>query len=99
VAEHSIGQVVAYLTVCEILADASTGADGVLWCERSSFYLCGFATLGFIPGIHCFFQKSAIPILAPGFFFHFLLRVENITASVIRINLIPSLKAGTKISV
>jgi len=33
VAEHSLGQVVAYLTVCEILADASTGADGVLWCE------------------------------------------------------------------
>ncbi|MBE9571449.1 MAG: hypothetical protein IMF11_12530 [Proteobacteria bacterium] len=32
-AEHSLGQVVAYSTVREILADASTGADGVLWCE------------------------------------------------------------------
>ena len=46
VAEHSLGQIVAYLTVCEILADASTGADGVLWCERSGFCRCGFATLG-----------------------------------------------------
>ncbi len=45
-AEHSLGQIVAYLTVCEILADASTGADGVLWCERSGFYRRGFATLG-----------------------------------------------------
>ena len=51
VAEHSLGQVVAYLTVCEILADASTGADGVLWCERSAFYRCGFATLGFYLGV------------------------------------------------
>jgi len=33
VAEHSLGQVVAYLTVCEILADASTGEDGGLWRE------------------------------------------------------------------
>ena len=41
VAEHSLGQIVAYLTVCEILADASTGADGVLWWERSSFCRCG----------------------------------------------------------
>jgi len=48
VAEHSLGQVVAYLTVCEILANASTGADGVLWCERSGFCRCGFATLGFV---------------------------------------------------
>jgi len=48
VAEHSLGQVVAYLTVCEILANASTGADGVLWCERSGFCRCGFATLGFM---------------------------------------------------
>jgi len=45
VAEHSIGQGVAYLPVCEILADASTSADGVLWCERSGFCRCGFATL------------------------------------------------------
>ena len=51
VAEQSLGQVVAYLTVCEILADASTGADGVLWCERSAFYRCGFATLGFYLGV------------------------------------------------
>ena len=46
-AEHSLGQVVAYLTVCEILVDASTGADGVLWYERSGFCRCGFATLGY----------------------------------------------------
>ena len=52
VAEHSLGQVVAYLTVCEILADASTGADGVLWCERSGFCRCGFATLGFAIPTH-----------------------------------------------
>jgi len=52
VAEHSLGQVVAYLTVCEILADASTGADGVLWCERSGFCRCGFATLGFVPQLN-----------------------------------------------
>ena len=47
-AEHSLEQIVAYLTVCEILADASTGADGLLWCERSGFCRCGFAALGFI---------------------------------------------------
>ncbi|MFH1935636.1 MAG: hypothetical protein ABIN18_29215 [Pseudomonadota bacterium] len=52
VAEHSLGQVVAYLTVCEILVDASTGADGVLWCERSGFCRCGFATLGFVPQLN-----------------------------------------------
>ncbi|MBE9573005.1 MAG: hypothetical protein IMF11_20460 [Proteobacteria bacterium] len=46
-AEHSLGQIVTYLTVCEILADASTGAGGVLWCERSGFCRCGFTTLGF----------------------------------------------------
>jgi len=31
----------------EILTEASTAADGVLWRERSDFYRFGYATLGF----------------------------------------------------
>ena len=45
-AEHSLGQVVAYLTVREILAGASTAVDGVLWRKYSGFCQWGFATLG-----------------------------------------------------
>ena len=59
-AEHSLGQIVAYFTVCEILADASTGTDGVLWCERSGFCRCGFATLGYSSGVAAFYE------IAPG---------------------------------
>ena len=43
---RSLGQVEAYLTVREILAEASTGADGALWREFSGFGQQRFATLG-----------------------------------------------------
>ena len=46
VASRSLGQVEAYLTVREILAEASKGADGVLWCLFSGFGRFRFATLG-----------------------------------------------------
>ena len=46
VAAHSLGQVEAYLTVREILAEPSTVADGVLWREFSGFGRFRFATLG-----------------------------------------------------
>jgi len=46
VAERSLGQVVAYFTVREILDEASTVADGVLFRQWSGFCRCGFATLG-----------------------------------------------------
>ena len=42
-----LGQAEAYLTVREVLAEASTGADGVLWREFSGFGGFRFATLGF----------------------------------------------------
>ena len=44
---HRLGQDEAYFTVRELLAEASTAADGVLWREPSDFCRCGFATLGF----------------------------------------------------
>jgi hypothetical protein len=46
VTAHRRGQDEAYLTVREILSEASTAADGVLWCERSGFGWFGFAPLG-----------------------------------------------------
>ena len=46
-AAHRLGQDEAYFTVREILAEASTAADGVLWREPSDFGRCGYATLGF----------------------------------------------------
>ncbi len=42
-----LGQAEAYLTVREVLAEASTGADGVLWREFSGFGRFRFATLGY----------------------------------------------------
>ncbi|MBE9535073.1 MAG: hypothetical protein IMF03_08730 [Proteobacteria bacterium] len=45
-AAHSLGQDEAYFTVREILAVASTAADGVLWRECNDFCRCGFASLG-----------------------------------------------------
>ena len=42
-----LGQDEQYLTVREILSEASTVADGALSCERSDFYRFGYATLGF----------------------------------------------------
>ena len=47
VAAHSLGQDEAYFTLREILAEASTAADGGLWREPSYFSRCGYATLGF----------------------------------------------------
>jgi hypothetical protein len=44
----------AYFTVREILAEASTAADGVLEREPNDFCRCGFATLGLSsPPIFC----------------------------------------------
>ena len=38
-----------HLDTCyEILVEANTGVDDVLWCERSGFGRCGFATSGFV---------------------------------------------------
>ncbi len=48
VAAHSLGQVEAYLTVRDVLAEASTVADGVHWREHSAFGRWRFATLGLI---------------------------------------------------
>ena len=42
------GQDEAYLTVREILSEASTAADGMLWRERSGFGRWRFVSLGFI---------------------------------------------------
>jgi len=47
VAAHRLGQDEAYFTVREILAEASTAVDGVLWREPGDFSRCGYATLGF----------------------------------------------------
>jgi len=47
VAARRLGEDEAYLTVRDILSEASTVADGALSSERSGFYRCGFATLGF----------------------------------------------------
>ncbi len=47
VVARSFGQAEAYFTLREILAEASTGADGVLWREFSGFDRFRFATLGF----------------------------------------------------
>ena len=45
-ASRSLGQVEAYYTVREILAEASKGADGMLWCEFNGFGRFRFATVG-----------------------------------------------------
>ena len=46
VASRSLGQVEAYLTVREILPEASKGADGVHWREFNGFCWFKFAVLG-----------------------------------------------------
>ncbi len=43
---HRLGQDEQYLTVREILSEASTLADGALSRERSDFYRFGYAILG-----------------------------------------------------
>jgi len=57
VAAHSLGQVEAYFTVRDVLAEASTVADGVLWREHSAFGRWRSAMLGYtrwlhFPGLH-----------------------------------------------
>jgi hypothetical protein len=47
VAMRRIGEDEAYLTVRDILSEASTVADGALSREHSGFYRCGYVTLGF----------------------------------------------------
>jgi hypothetical protein len=47
VVARSLGQAEAYLTVREVLAETSTGADGMLWRECGGFGRFRFATLGF----------------------------------------------------
>ena len=47
VTAHRLGQVEAYLTVREILAEASKGSDGVLCRELVDFVRFRFAMLGF----------------------------------------------------
>jgi len=47
VGARRLGQDEQYLTVREILSEASTLADGTLSRERSDFYRFGYATLGF----------------------------------------------------
>ena len=47
VGARRLGQDEQYLTVREILSEASTLADGALSRERSDFYRFGYATLGF----------------------------------------------------
>jgi hypothetical protein len=47
VGARRLGQDEKYLTVREILSEASTLADGALSRERSDFYRFGYATLGF----------------------------------------------------
>ena len=46
VGARRLGQDEQYLTVREILSEASTLADGALSRERSDFYRFGYATLG-----------------------------------------------------
>jgi len=48
VSARRLGQDEQYLTVREILSEASTRADGVLSRECSDCYRFGYATLGFI---------------------------------------------------
>ena len=46
VGARRLGQGEQYLTVREILSEASTLSDGALSRERSDFYRFGYATLG-----------------------------------------------------
>ena len=60
-AAHRLGQDEAYFTVREILAEASTAADGVLWREPSDFGRCGYATLGFNSDCASVLDLTSIP--------------------------------------
>ncbi len=69
VASRRLGEVEAYLTVREILPEASKGEDGVLWREFGGFGRFRFATLGLRLQIRLPPQKVAVPSKspAPGF--------------------------------
>jgi hypothetical protein len=58
VAAHRFGQVEAYLTVREVLPEASTAADGGLSREHSGFYRFRYATLGLTFGCHVGVQRG-----------------------------------------
>jgi hypothetical protein len=72
-----LGQDEQYLTVREILSQASTLADGALSRERSDFYRFEYATLGF-PSVYgadalqrriVEMEQSGTPILKPNLYF------------------------------
>ena len=63
VGARRLGQDEQYLSVREILSEASTLADGALSRERSDFYRFGDATLGLYPTFiicfnHCLYLKN-----------------------------------------
>jgi hypothetical protein len=61
VGARRLGQDEQYLTVREILSEASTLTDGALSRERSNFCRFGYATLGFKGGDqHTFIEKTVI---------------------------------------
>jgi len=62
VAAHRLGQVEAYLTVRQVLSEASRAADDVLLRERSGFYQCRYVTLGLIPPLVNFIQTQTFEI-------------------------------------
>ena len=47
---HRLGQDEAYFTVREILAEASTTADEVLWRKPGDFSRCGYGNVRVTPG-------------------------------------------------
>jgi|GEM_PF-2480383 hypothetical protein len=53
VAARGLGEDEAYLTVRDILSEASTVSDGALSREPSGFYRCGFAALGYTFRVMC----------------------------------------------
>jgi hypothetical protein len=62
VAAHRLGQVEAYLTVRQVLSEASRVADDVLLLERSGFYQCRYVTLELIPPLVDFVQTQPFEI-------------------------------------
>jgi hypothetical protein len=61
VGARRLGQDEQYLTVREILSEASTLTDGTLSRESSNFYRFGYATLGFKGGHdHPFAEKTVV---------------------------------------
>ena len=59
-----LGQDEQYLTVREILSEASTLSDGALSRERNDFYRFGYATLESIPLIFCLQSSYAFRMVA-----------------------------------